>query len=285
MTLTTCSVIVCVSGRLELFCNHLDMLAKAPRAGEIEYCLATWGDDSEHLEALYGYEDTFGLVKYVSVSDTPYFPLPQAYNAALSMATSGRVVVLGSEVMVVNDPVDWVDTLDLNNTAVLSACINTGDKRWLIGPEHHGAFPYCMAINRQALLAIGGWDEEFSKGVVFDDTDLGLRLIASGIDFMWDYSYEVLHQSHERTHGADRGKHAARNKSLVEARLNGFPMNDIWPCWWRELYTGKPKAMPEGDGLQVQAALRDELRRRSYPIESHSHWLRGDAGCAAVRPA
>jgi len=253
------SIIACVAGRLNLFRNHLAALAEC--SGDAQYCISIWGPPDEHIEAIGEVRKAFSDVQIRQVSDEPYFPLPQAYNAALEAAEGERILVIGADVVVPPTTFAWAH----RKGAWIADCVGTGGQV-IISAERSGAWPNCMSIDAADLWAIGGWDETFSDGVVFDDADLALRLIAYGVTFHWDHNHLVLHQDHPRAHGADRVEHKRRNKHIIVDRLNGHGIGNIWPAWWTELNANTPKPMPKGDGIERQEALRKILRERGYPI-------------------
>ena len=262
------SIITCASGRFPLYARHLAHLAKAVGACQCEYSVTFWGDCEQHKAELAKYKDAFYVVRVQDTPADPYFPLPQAMNASLDLARADRCLVLMSEVVVQGDTLAWARSRP-GRDAWFAGCIDSKDGKECVTPGHPGAFPYCMALPTDALRRIGGWDEAFSDGVVFDDVDLILRLLASGIRCRWDFEQLVVHQAHERAHDTKtRSDHVAHNKALVEQRLGGYPIADAWPAWWRELFTGQEKEFPELPGMAEQNRLADALRQHGYPIKA-----------------
>jgi len=259
------SILTCVSGRLELWENHLQALSECHGFPDAEYCLGLWGNPDPHMEALaIQRPQRCARLAVRQVPADRFFPLPMAYNAALATATQDRLLVLGAEIVVPPGTLEWAASKTSDDEAWIADCIDGRDGRPIITKERFGAWPYCMAISRKALERIGGWDAAFADGVVFDDVDLALRLIASGVIFRWDHEVTVVHQWHPKMGGASREGYSRRNRDIVEKRWGG-PMNDLWPAWYRALLTGKKYPMP-ADPEAKQRALAAQLRERGYPV-------------------
>jgi len=264
------SIISCACGRLDSFAFHLRCLADQAGAKDAEYCIGLWGDPAEHIEILDRYADRFKAIKHAHIVTEKYWPLPYAYNAALKMAKADRVLIIGAEIVAPADAVSWASAFDPNDmTAWFAACSDEDSGTVYVGPSSKGAFPYCVALPRAPLAAIGGWDEKFAEGIVFDDVDLAARLLLAGVRFRWDFAREAVHQSHikigHETKDMPRGKYRAVNRAELERRLKGIPVLDIWPIWWPD---GTKPEFPADDGLARQGALAARLRRVGYPMKA-----------------
>ena len=261
------SILTCASGRPELFRRHLAALVAAGPAS-CEYCLVFWGPHAENLAALAEASSFFGKLRLEVVRTDRYFPLPVAMNAALRLASAPRCLILGAEVAVPPGYLAWAAARDEPSTAWVPRCLEPETGRQLCYERQKGAWPHAMALPTAALRRIGGWDEAFADGVVYDDVDLALRLLIGGVRFRWAFDWTVLHHAHPQAHPhiADRSRHVTRNQRLVIDRLGGYPISDIWPAWWQQLNSGRPYACPEDDGPGRQDALAAELVARGYPM-------------------
>lgn len=104
------------------------------------------------------------------------------------------------------------------NVAVFAAVLKV-DQIGIIEPEPTNlASPYffCGAIQRQAVVDLGGFDERF-EGWGADDCDFGNRMNAAGICFLYRRDVIVHHQWHESVPRFSNGYE--ENRALMEARL------------------------------------------------------------------
>jgi len=88
--------------------------------------------------------------------------------------------------------------------------------------------PWFLLCQRETLLAVGGWDEQYLGGMAFDDNDIAGRLaLASGWVFISDKNI-VYHQSHDMDAYANtRETHAgwARNREYTRMKWGGIPFD------------------------------------------------------------
>lgn len=72
-----------------------------------------------------------------------------------------------------------------------------GFQEWYAGPGRAEKWflDFCQAARREAVIAIGGFDEEY-KGYGFDDDCFALRMQTSGVQYRWALDVECYHQWH-----------------------------------------------------------------------------------------
>ena len=246
-------IIVAAWGRPEPFRNHLAALIESSGGLSVDYSLGALASDKESksLEILrcVGWPQSATITP---VDTVKRWPLPLAYNAALRASEDDIVVVVGADVIV--PPGLLRDALTVADGKARLYSTHDTSGRVFVGPERMLAFPYCMAIHRQRLVDIGGWDEAFADGICYDDTDLSARLLISGVRFEWCGDFVCKHQQHPRYHGYKQGKYSARNKKLWEERLNGYK-GPLWPV----TQARKPK-----DTDAAQDALAEGLKAHGY---------------------
>lgn len=68
----------------------------------------------------------------------------------------------------------------------------------LCSAEHPRPLGFIWAGPMASVRAIGGWDEEFDRGLWYDETDFFLRLWRQGLDFVFDDSVHGVHLHHPR---------------------------------------------------------------------------------------
>jgi glycosyltransferase involved in cell wall biosynthesis len=256
------SILTCISGRPELYRNHLTALAACSGEADIEYCVGLFGDITTQPHYLREFEAKFeGGVKVARIESTDSLAQLHAQNAALQLVTNDRVLVIGSEIKVA--PGVLADAARVpEKTAVFYGVHNSADGRSYIGTKRKIALSFAMAIHRQDLVAIGGWDLAYAHGTCFDDNDLSARLLVSGVTFRWNFGLECVHQSHPpASSGSTRQEEWARNNGIWQSRLNGY-RGPLWPlCSDNSQLIHAPEI---GDGIEQQAALRAALIERGY---------------------
>lgn len=261
------SVITCAHGRLPLFARHLDALLAEDGIAEAEYCIAIWGDSAAHVALLEPHRERFGAVRVakVEVGDL-FWPLPRAYNAALAMARSPRILIIGSDILIPPAFLAWAAGRAEPDVAWVAACVRE-DGTPEVTADCKAAYPYCMTLPRGPLLEVGGWDEVFGDGIVFDDVDLTSRLCRAGVDFRWRLDAVAIHQTHAKAgqHLGDRSVRKLSNLYSLQQRLGDLSIGQMWPLWVLE--GRRRKTYPTDDGIELQAALRERLRA-CYPARA-----------------
>ena len=89
----------------------------------------------------------------------------------------------------------------------------------------HTRYPFCLCMTKSRFNSIGGYDEEFTGGVGFDDTDFYFRAVKAGIVYSEQLDLEIIHLYHDRCTraGIDHityNKLLERNKQLYMTKNN-----------------------------------------------------------------
>ena len=134
---------------------------------------------------------------------------PQAIEKLTSMVTEGNAVFAR------------VTALGPDGSPSMTYC----------GPENPRPYFFCGAIQRNLLLRLRGFDEDFT-GAGYDDDDLADRLAGEGLEFVYS-DIQVEHQWHE--------------PAGVYADVGAM----------RDLYEGKTAAMLRGELGTVRNVGRD----------------------------
>lgn len=135
-----------------------------------------------------------------------------AFNAGLAAICPSddrhMTVITHGDVELQPRALETARTAMLAHEAVYFANVSESNPERLIGNGHAGpvlmnwhnprALTYLFATPTKALKAIGGWDEDYQKGVCYEDDDLTTRLWKHGLDFAWLDSFRGIHNSHSR---------------------------------------------------------------------------------------
>ena len=258
------SILTCVAGRAPLFREHLKSVAEQDAAFVCEYCVAIWGDPTDHLKVIDEYKERFDAVHVVCVETGRWWPLPIAYNAALAVATRPRVLIVGSDVVIHSGTLSWAGRHHDEVTAWCLPVVND-DGQVFVGQRRKVALPYAMAVSRDILERAGGWDTTFCDGVCYDDNDLSARLLLSGAVFRWKDRLLAVHQKHPRYGRNERTPRAQRNRLIWRERLGDYD-GSLWPIFWDD--ANPPDDVPPGDGVERQCSLVSALRYHGYPAKA-----------------
>lgn len=128
----------------------------------------------------------------------------------LAYATAANSKLLSIPSQLWRDKGDFLKTLEKGRA--------DGNK----GRDQNATYPYLMAIRRENIMAIGGFDEDFT-GRTADDTDFRNRLRKYGCK-IHRVSAEAIHLYHDRTsvqHNADKnspGRKEYNHRLLTKKR-------------------------------------------------------------------
>ena len=264
------SILACVSGRFSLFRRHLDSLARQPAAGECEYVVAAWGDAERHRDLVASRAGHFQRVSFNPIMTDRWWPLPITYNAALADVRASRLLIIGSEIIAADGLLEWaVGQCNAGIAWCFRVVRENGTE--IVGPRRRVALPFCISVQTEPVLRIGGWDETFCDGPNRDDNDLSARLLLAGVRFRWCDGFGNVHQEHSPFGGCGRHARSKRNERLWRNRVGGY-LGSLWPLQGK----GRP-ADAQGDGLPEQGKLCRQLLRWGYPLRSAKSSLYGGA--------
>jgi GT2 family glycosyltransferase len=125
-------------------------------------------------------------------------------NIGIKKATEDLLIIQCAEVKYTN-PNDIANMArpveECGTTSSFAYCQALDDQggfqQWYAGPERCAGWflDFCQCVRRDKVLAIGGFDEDYSS-YGFEDDDFALRLQASGVKYRWSPEVVVQHQWH-----------------------------------------------------------------------------------------
>lgn len=173
-------------------------------------------DEHEKLNAIVGeFSGILNINCVVSDIENNYNPAP-LFNHAARVAEGKFLVLTSPECFHENDIMGGFDkVLDFNDDIyVVCGCMNVGKYPTKISEfsdftysniewyQHTEKKPrelhFCSVISKHNFNIIGGFDERFSRGINFDDTDFREVLRESGIVVTPIDDLSILHQSHSK---------------------------------------------------------------------------------------
>lgn len=174
-----------------------------------------------------------------------------AWNRALDAAQGDIIIVVGSDCIL--------------QSRTLKAARQCGKAVWMcgvvdidsgaqyLGPQRIAPFGWVMAWNRKEIGDIR-WDENYLRGMAFDDNDMTARLGLAAKQIHLDFSITAFHQSHASTAYSDG--------------LYGHGINERYT---REKWGGIPWSGEKDDPLRVAMARQGNLHilqveRKDAPV-------------------
>lgn len=92
---------------------------------------------------------------------------------------------------------------------------------WFVHGEHYPRkIHFCTCILKDAMIMLGGFDEEYMKGIAYEDDDFVKKIERSGYPMYHADDLVVLHQHHSRSYGG------AKHQQLV--KLNKAYFDKKW---------------------------------------------------------
>jgi GT2 family glycosyltransferase len=196
--------------------------------------------------------------------------LSRGRNAGIALAHWEWLVFVDDDVVV---PGDWFERIvraavDAGPRTVITGRVVAGDE------ERPGAFapslslsetavvhrgrpgrdvlmPLNMAMHRQALADVGGFDVRLGAGAHFpssEDNDLGFRLLEAGYAIVHDPSIVVVHRSWRApgallplrwSYGRGQGAYFAKHASLRDR----YMLRRLWADLWRHVRRAPRRAL------------------------------------------
>jgi len=92
-----------------------------------------------------------------------------------------------------------------------------------LGSDRLAPYGWLYGIHRKHMESIGGWDEEYMKGLAFDDNDIMARLALEVGRFVIDGNCTVWHQSHPQVAYSDNMKGFNINKDYTLKKWGFIP--------------------------------------------------------------
>jgi hypothetical protein len=134
-----------------------------------------------------------------------------------------RIFWLSSDCIVPPSILDKARQLDLDKYVYVPSTMDIDTSKVFCGKDRQ--FPMCWFVGTTlaACEKAGRFDENYLKGMGFEDNDFMARLCASTGRLVLDVSTWIFHQSHEATYYSDEGVGYKRSKDYTLQKWGGIP--------------------------------------------------------------
>jgi glycosyltransferase involved in cell wall biosynthesis len=210
----------------------------------LDLTLPTWlGQRGVDFEVVVGLGPEMEVVPHPRVKRvyTPNAAISEAYNKLID-AASGDVLLLTQSDIEINDKYQLKKMSEL-----CKKDLAVSDRVIMDGKRDPGTYLYCLMIYKEIMGKVGGWFEEFDKGVSYEDTDLIARILEAGTNIKIiktpeDDAPRHLHHYRPPYHDPDPPLRAKieRNKALFYSRRKK-PLTQLWAEQHARMLTEKTK--------------------------------------------
>ncbi len=226
---------------------NLFSLARQDIRSELEIIVLNDGIPDETEAVCREYQDRLNL-KYVFTGQRNQgqeiiYRVPAfALNIGARMASGDILIISCAEMFHINKTVDLLTAPLQYNPRLLATSIGMDDDGTFLEYviRHHGNFdleayhrryprlntkiPFLMAIHRNELFAIGGYDEDF-VGFAYDDNDFVDRMLGNGCSYCLTQA-KTIHLYHVRhDSGLERSPEYLYNQRLYHSRKGQIVRN------------------------------------------------------------
>jgi GT2 family glycosyltransferase len=149
-----------------------------------------------------------------------------AFNAALKIATgekAERVFILSSDCVLPAHALEaWRRWVDIGYVPIPKV-VDHDSQQVYASSSRIWPLYWWMGCRMEWIKGIGGWDEEYLRGIAFEDNDFAARLFDKVQKFVFDDSVMVIHQSHSQTAYSDNLEGWAINKQYTLSKYGANP--------------------------------------------------------------
>lgn len=158
------------------------------------------------------------------------------YNRGVEKASGSIIMLTNPETPHTMDILSELDKVDFSNTYIVCACsamhlINDNGNffdsvfkfyHWYQHATRNLLFHFCSSISKSNYEKIGGFDEEYSKGLAYEDANFVKRVEKANIKIVTRDDLVTYHIEHSRDYALSPEETEARiniNKNLWEQQL------------------------------------------------------------------
>ena len=153
-----------------------------------------------------------------------------ANNVGLAACEGDYVAWLSSDCMIQPHSFDRAFKRDLSQWVYFPSVIDIPTGEVWLGASRIAPFNWFFVTTRENVEAVGGWDENYLKGMAYEDNDFTARLAQRVGRLVVDLDTMCFHQHHEQTAYSDGLKGCETNKAYTGEKWGGIPWYESEGC-------------------------------------------------------
>jgi hypothetical protein len=158
------------------------------------------------------------------------------FNQATKIARGKYLIVTNPETMATSDVFGLLDNEPAIDTSyILASCMNVEDvvikngmATWkFLEWYQHSVFKntrlhFFSVISKELYEQVGGFDEEYTKGIGFEDNDFANNLILNNIPFVYRDDISTAHIMHDKSYQIARKKSPTVSVTILEKNIDTY---------------------------------------------------------------
>lgn len=157
-----------------------------------------------------------------------------AFNVGLARVDTPLVVLMSSDIMPqvrFGDVIKhYAEASVFANAAWSPTVVDLQSGAPFLAPNVLWPMPWFLVCDRERLRKVGDYDENYCKGIAFEDNDLSARLLTDLGALIVDGNCVAWHQSHPQTAYSDGGKGWSINEAYTRQKWGGVPFRPDDRC-------------------------------------------------------
>lgn len=150
-----------------------------------------------------------------------------AFNRGLEKVGTQLVAIMSSDLMVQAKCADvlkhYAENAVFESAVWTPTIVDMQSGAPFLAPNVLWPMPWFMVCDRERLRAVGDYDENYCKGIAFEDNDLSARLLCELGSLIVDGNCVAWHQSHPQTAYSDGGRGWSVNEKYTVQKWGGVP--------------------------------------------------------------
>jgi len=152
-----------------------------------------------------------------------------ANNRALELVRGERLVWLSSDVIIPPNTLAHMRRFEPSAAVWVPQVLDMATGMVWNGPQRYFPMMWCVAASAKLCKELR-FDEEYLKGMAFEDNDFMGRLAVRTGAIVFDWEVLTFHQSHAQTAYSDQLEGFKRSAEYTKAKWHGVPFASDKPC-------------------------------------------------------
>lgn len=174
-----------------------------------------------------------------------------ANNVAVAEAKGRNLFFLSSDVLIPPHTMTMAMKWDLSRYVWVPRVVNLRDAAIFLGPTRFLPACWFLATTKENVLKCGGFDEEYLKGMAFEDNDFGARILLETGKMVCDWAVTVWHQPHEPVAYSDDWHGFKMSERYTKQKWGGVPFGEEDPLKYQFRAVGPHHQLVEATRREV----------------------------------